>query len=268
VTIAASQVRDFEWIRRNIRDDERAVLTDVTSSYAVLSVMGPKSRELLSLLTSDDLSSEAFPFGTAREIDLSYARVRAQRITFVGELGWELYIPSEFAVDVYDAIKRVGDGFGLAHAGYHALDSLRLEKAYRHWGHDIGPADTPLEAGLAFAVAFNKQANFIGRDAVLRQKETGVSRRLLAFVLENSQLPLFHNEPIFSKAGVAGRITSGGYGYTLGAPIGLGYVAVDSQREPSELLGDAFEVDIAGERASAKPYLRSPYDPKSLAIRR
>ena len=184
VTIAASQNRDFHWIQRHIPQDKRAVLTDVSSAYAVLGIMGPRSRELLSRLTDDDLSNEAFPFGTSREIDLGYGRVRALRLTYVGELGWELYVPSEFAAGIYDVIVNEGEAFGLAHAGYHALDSLRLEKGYRSWGHDISPADTPLEAGLGFAVAFNNNAKFLGRDALLRQRDAGIARRMVIFTLD------------------------------------------------------------------------------------
>jgi glycine cleavage system aminomethyltransferase T/glycine/D-amino acid oxidase-like deaminating enzyme len=267
VTIAASQIRDFEWTKRNIAESDRVILTDVTSSYAVLGVMGPKSRELLSRLTPESLSNESFPFGTAKEIDFAFAKVRAHRLTYVGELGWELYIPSEFAVGVYDAIIEEGEAFDLTHAGYHAMDSLRLEKAYRHWGHDIGPSDTPLEAGLAFAVALDKQSDFIGRDALLRQRDDGVSRRLCAFVLPSSELPLFHNEPILSDNKVVGRITSGGYGHTVDAPIGLGYVNVNPRSKPSDILENRFEIEIAGERVSAEPHLRPPYDPKNQAIR-
>ena len=267
VTIAASQIRDFHWIRRNIADGERAVLTDLTSAYSVLGVMGPKSRDLLSRLTPDDLSNAAFPFGTAREIDLAYARVRAMRMTFVGELGWEIHIPTEFTTAVYDAIVGEGIAFGLRHAGYHALDSLRLEKAYRHWGHDIGPTDTPLEAGLGFAVAFSKPPGFIGRDALSRQRDAGIRRRLLTFVLEDTQQPLFHNEPISRGAEVAGRVTSGGFGHTIGAPIGLGYVSLRDGSNAAALLGESFQIEIAGQRVAARAHLAAPYDPKNLASR-
>jgi 4-methylaminobutanoate oxidase (formaldehyde-forming) len=229
--------------------------------------MGPRSRDLLSNLTADDVSNEAFPFGTGKEIDLAFARVRAHRVTYVGELGWELYIPSEFAVGVYDSIVEAGEAFDLSHAGYHAMDSLRLEKAYRHWGHDIGPSDTPLEAGLSFAVAWDKQTNFVGRDALLRQREAGIDRRLCTFVLATRDLPLFHNEPIVSDNSVVGRITSGGYAHTLDAPIGLGYVAVAPRSKSSDILSRTFEIEIAGERVPAIPHLRPPYDPTNQTIR-
>src|SRR5581483_5515508 len=153
VTVAASAVHDLDWIRRHVPAGARAVLTDVTSGYAVVSVMGPRSRELLGRLTSADLGTAAFPFGTAREIDVGYATVRALRITYVGELGWELHVPTDFAAGVYDALVTEGAAVGLRHAGYHALDSLRMEKGYRSWGHDITSEDTPLEAGLGFTVA-------------------------------------------------------------------------------------------------------------------
>ena len=267
VTIAASQIRDFEWIKRHIADTDHAVLTDVTSSYAVLGVMGPRARALLEAQSGDDLTNEGFPFGTGKEIELAFAKVRAHRISFVGELGWELYIPTEFAVGVYDAIRESGRALGMAHAGYHAMDSLRLEKAYRHWGHDIGPSDTPLEAGLGFAISIDKGCDFTGRDALLRQMEKGVERRLVTFVLSSQDVSVFHNEPIISDQRVVGRITSGGYGHTLNASIGLGYVTVERGSKPSDVLERSFEIEVAGERVPAKPHVRPPYDPNNQVIR-
>lgn len=170
VTAAATQVRDFQWLKDHIPAGAKATLTDVTSGMAVLSIMGPNSRALLQSLTHTDMSNEAFPFGTSQIIDLGYARVRASRVTFVGELGWELYIATEYATGVFDAIVAAGAPFGLKHAGYHALNSLRMEKGYRHWSHDISPDDTPIEAGLGFTVAYDKPGGFIGRDALLKQK--------------------------------------------------------------------------------------------------
>src|SRR5690348_3850266 len=224
VTSAASQTRDFAWLKRHIAEDVRAGVVDVTSAYAVLSVMGPRSREHLQSLTPDDLSNSAFPFGTSREIELGYALVRATRITYVGELGWELYIPTEFALGVYDAVVGAGETFGLRHAGYHALNSLRIEKAYRHWGHDITEDDTPLEAGLGFAVAFGKARPFIGRDALLRQREAGIKSRLATFTLDDPQRMLYHNEPVWRDGELVGRTTSGMFGHTIGRPIAFGYV--------------------------------------------
>ncbi len=267
VTSAASQTRDLAWLRRHIPGDARAVAVDVTSAYAVLSVMGPRSRELLATLTDADLSNAGFPFATSREIDLAYARVRATRITYVGELGWELYIPTEFAAGVYDALVAEGARFGLCHAGYHALNSLRIEKAYRHWGHDITEEDTPLEAGLGFAVAL-KKPGFIGRDALLRQKEAGLTRRLVTFALDDPDRMLYHNEPIWRDGRLAGRITSGMYGHTVGAAIGLGYVADEGRVVPDDFVTSGrFEIEIAGDRIPARAALGPLYDPKSERVK-
>ncbi|MGQ0543844.1 MAG: aminomethyltransferase family protein [Betaproteobacteria bacterium] len=239
VSIAASQARDFARIRRHIPADARAVLTDVTSSYAVLNVQGPSSPGLISRLGGDASQS----FMTMKQIDLGDARAWALRVSYIGEKGWELYIPAEFAVNAYDALVAAGEGLGLRHAGYHALDSLLLEKGYRSWGHDLSPADTPLEAGLGFAVAFDKSPAFIGREALLRQREEGVKRRLRLFTPDDREGLLFHDEPIYGDGKVAGRITSGAYGHTLGRAVGLGYVQLP--------LAKKYEIDIAGERVAA-----------------
>ncbi|MCC2664953.1 MAG: dependent oxidoreductase, partial [Geminicoccaceae bacterium] len=189
-TAAATQARDFHWLQRHIPQDAHAVLTDVTSGFAVLALMGPGSRDLLARLTPADLSNRAFPFGSAQEIELGYALVRAQRISYVGELGYEIYLPSEFAGPVFDTIMDRSGG-EIALAGFHALDSLRLEKAYRHFGHDIADEDTPFEAGLGFAVALGKPGGFIGRDALLRAEERAPTRRLVQFRLRDPG-PLLH----------------------------------------------------------------------------
>ncbi len=262
VTSAAVAVHDFDWIQRHISADARAVLTDVTSAHAVLGVMGPRARELVGRLTDDDLGTAAFPFGTAREIHLGYATVRALRITYVGELGWELYVPTEFAAGVYDAVVAAGAELGLRHAGYHAMDSLRMEKAYRSWGHDITSEDTPLEAGLDFAVAFDKPTPFVGRDALLRQRERPLRRRLAVFVLEDPEPVLFGDEPIYRDGVLAGRITSGAYGHTLGRAIGLGYVGSEAGVDRGFIETGAYELEIAGERVRATASLQAPYDPK------
>ena len=268
VTSAACQTRDLAWLKRNIPAEARAAVFDATSAYAVLGVMGPRSRALLQSLTDDDLSNAAFPFAASREIDLAYARVRATRITYVGELGWELYIPSEFALGVYDAIVAAGAQFGLGHAGYHALNSLRVEKAYRHWGHDITEEDTPLEAGLGFAVAFGKKRAFIGRDALLRQREAGIKRRLATFTLDDPQRMLYHNEPIWRDGELVGRTTSAMFGHTIGRPVAFGYIE-DKGRivEPEFLRTGSYEIEVAGERIPARCTLGALYDPQSERVR-
>jgi glycine cleavage system aminomethyltransferase T len=268
VTAAASQARDFAWLRRHIPEEARAVALDVTSAYAVLGVMGPHSRDLLARLTADDLSDVAFPFGASREIDLAMARVRATRITYVGELGWELYIPAEFAVGVYDALVAEGAAVRLHHAGYHAMNSLRMEKAYRHWGHDIADEDTPLEAGLSFAVAWDKPDGFIGRDALLRQKAAGVRRRLALFALEDERPLLYHNEPIWRDGQIVGRITSGMFGHTTQRSLGMGYVEnVKGNATPEFVMSGRYEIEIADTRVPARVSLRPAHDPDGHRIR-
>ena len=267
VTSAGSVTRDYTWMRRHIPDDARATLTDVSSSYAVLSVMGPRSRDLLARLTDADLSNEAFPFLTSKEIYLGYAPVRASRITYVGELGWEFYIPTEFACNVYESIVREGGEFGLMHAGYHALDSLRLEKAYRSWGHDITSVDTPLEAGLKFAVAFDMGVDFIGRDALLRQIERGLEKRLAIFVLEDPEPLLLGDEPIYRDGVIVGRTTSGNYGHALERSVAMGYLENEEGATPGWIRSGSYEIEVATERFSANVRLSPPYDPKGEKIK-
>ncbi|MFZ9629934.1 MAG: GcvT family protein [Ilumatobacteraceae bacterium] len=267
VTAAATQIRDLSYLQQHLPPS--VTVTDVTSAMAVLSVQGPKSREFLQSLTPDDLSNESFPFGTSRIIDIGYARVRASRVTFVGELGWELYIPTEFAAGVFDVIVEAGAAFGLRHAGYHALNSLRMEKGYRHWGHDISPDETPLEAGLGFCVAWDKPGGFIGREALLEQKQQGVRQRLAQFALESDAHLLYHNEPIWRDGVLVGRITSGMFGHHVGASLGMGYVArPDSGFVTREhVLEGRYEIEVAGERVPARVSLEPFYDPKSLRVK-
>ena len=266
VTGASVQVRDFDWLTRHIPDDAHCIATDVTSAYAVIGVMGPNSRALLQSLTPDDLSNENFPFAHSREIELGMSLVRASRITYVGELGWELYVPTEFAAHIFEVIMEAGSEFGLMPAGLHALNSLRIEKAYRHWGHDITEVETPIEAGLDFAVKTDKPS-FIGRDAILRQKETGVKARLVQFALTDSEAMLYHNEPIYRDGIIVGNIESGMYGHTLGAAIGLGYVKNEEGVDADFVKSGTYELEVAGQRIAASASLRPMYDPKSERIK-
>ena len=263
ITSATSQTRDLHRIRRHIADQQIS-LTDVTSAYAVLGVMGPNARTLLNRVTKADLSIEAFPFGDSQMIEIGYAPVRAMRVTYVGELGWELHIPSEFALYVYDLLMSADK---IKPVGMHAMDSLRIEKAYRHWGHDITDEDTPLEAGLGFAVAFDKPGGFIGRDALLRQKEAGLKKRLVQFLLEDPEPLLYHNEPIFRDDEIVGYISSGMYGHTLGAAVGLGYVNNEQRVDAEFIKSGRYEIEVAGVRVPASASLRPMYDPKNLRIR-
>ena len=264
---AETETRDAHWLRRHIPEGAHAVLTNVTSGEGVIAVMGPKSRDFLQSLTPDDLSDAAFPFGTARQIELGYALVRAHRITYVGELGWELYVPTEFMAGVYDALVAGGAAFGLKHAGYHALNSLRMEKAYRHWGHDVTDEDTPLEAGLGFAVKLDKAGGFIGREALMRQKAEGVRQRLVQFLLKDPAPMLYHNEPIWQGDRIAGYIRSGMYAHTLGAACGLGYVTAADGGVVGPIGADDYEIEIAGVRYAATASLKPLYDPANARIK-
>ncbi len=274
VTAGASQIRDLAWLLKNIPDEAHVNVTDVTSGYAVLSVMGPESRNLLAKLTPTDLSNEAFPFGTGKDIEIGYGKALALRMTYVGELGWEIYTPTEFAQDIFDKILAAGTDHGMQLAGMHALNSLRLEKAFRHWGHDISDEDTPLEAGLGFAVKFDKPGGFIGREALLRQKEglsdvkNGVlKKRLVQFALEDTEPLLYHNEPIWCDGKIVGDLTSGMYAHTLRTSLGMGYVSNEDGVNKDFLESSTFEIEVAGERYQASASLKAFYDPKSERVR-
>jgi 4-methylaminobutanoate oxidase (formaldehyde-forming) len=266
VTGATAATHNTHWIARQI-GAARAVLTDVTSAQAVLGVMGPRSRQLLARLTDADLSAAAFPFLTSREIWLGSAPVRAARVTYVGELGWELYVPTELAAGVYDALVAAGEDLGLRHAGYHAMDSLRIEKAYRSWGHDIGGEDTPFEAGLGFAVRLDKRAPFTGRDALLARQGKPLARRLAVFVLDDPEPLLYHDEPIWRDGALVGRIASGAYGHTVARAVGLGWIACPDGVTEAFVASGRWEIEIACERVPARAQLTPPYDPKSLRVR-
>ena len=267
VTAGATARRDFAWLKRHTPEDAHCFVTDVTSGLAVLSLMGPNSRALLSAVSPDDFSNAAFPFASSREIEIGAARARASRITYVGELGWELYVPSEFAVGVFDAIVTAGAPFGLKLAGLHALDSCRIEKAYRHWGHDISDEDTPIEAGLMFAVKLNKGADFIGRDALLRRREAPATKRLLQLALLDREPLLYGNEPVWLGKSIVGRTTSGAYGHTLGAAIALGFVEHPEVATRGFVEAGGFEIEVAGRRVAARASVAPMYDPKSERIR-
>ena len=265
VSGSAQTTRDLDWIRRSIPPEARASLTDVTSDYAVFGVMGPSARALLTGVAGADLGNEAFPFATMRDIGIGRAPVRALRVTYVGEMGWELYVPVEFAPAVYDDLVRAGRELGLRDAGYYALDSLRLEKGYRAWGRDIGPDCTPLEAGLAFAVCLDKP--FTGREALVRQREQGLTQRLVQFVLDDPEPLLFGGELILRDGQSVGEVRSAAYGHTLGRSVALGWVRNADGVDRAYIEAGAYELDVGGERFAATAHLRSPYDPKGARIR-
>lgn len=270
VTIVGSQTRDFSWLVRHIPEDAHAVATDVSSGFTMLALMGPNSRDLLQALSRADLGNEAFPFATSREIEIGYARVRATRLTYVGELGWELYIPAEFAAHVFDRIVEAGPDFGLRHGGFFAVNCLRMEKGYRHWGHDIGEEDSPLEAGLGFAVSFDKPGGFIGRDALMRAKELGTpAKRLVQIRLQGGvDAPLvYHEEPIVRDGGIIGSVTSGGFGHRVGASLGMGYVHCPDGVTRDFLDSGTFEVEVACKRYPAEVRFSPFFDPRNERIK-
>ncbi|BBK32372.1 4-methylaminobutanoate oxidase (formaldehyde-forming) [Stella humosa] len=268
VTSGSAQTRDRAWLQGQVPDGARVTITDITSGLPMLGLMGPRSRELMGRLTGQDMGNDAFPFATSREVEIGYATVRASRITYVGELGWELYVPAEFAVHVFDRIVAAGAEFGLGHAGYHAMNACRMEKAYRHWGHDIGGEDDPVAAGLGFAVAWDKPGGFVGRDALLRRREQGTpTRRLVQFRLADDRPSLHHEEPVWRDGVIVGSTTSGMYGHRIGASLGMGYVHNPDGVTAEWLASGRFEIEVAWERHEAVAQLKPFYDPAGARIR-
>jgi sarcosine dehydrogenase len=267
VTGTGFATHDADWIRRNIPEGMDAHLRDVTSAYAVLSLMGPRARDVLAQLTRDDVSNAGFPFGRIREISVAGAPVMALRVTYVGELGWELHIPVEFAATVYEALMQAGAAQGIANAGYRAIETLRLEKGYRAWGADIGPDHTPLEAGLSWAVKLRKDIPFLGREALAAQRQAGLKKLLASFTVEDPAVILLGRETIYRDGERVGWLASGGFGHTLGKPIGLGYVRRAVGVDEAFVLGGAYELEVAGERVPAQVHLAPLYDARMERIK-
>ena len=261
VVPGATLQRDLAWLRKQLRSEEFVVITDITAAEAVLVLMGPKARDVITRVSPNDFSNEAFPFGTAQEIEIGMGLARAHRVTYVGELGWELYVSSDQTAHVFEAIEEAGKAFGLKLCGLHTLDSCRIEKGFRHFGHDITDEDHVLEAGLGFAVKTNK-GDFIGREAVLKKREAGLERRMLQFKLRDPQPLLFHNEALVRDGKIVSIITSGNYGHHLGGAIGMGYVPCAGETE-EQVLASNYEIEIAGQRFAADASIRPMYDPKS-----
>jgi len=265
VTGTAFATHDLDWIRRNIPEDLRCEAAEITGSKAVLSLMGPKAREILQAITDADVSNTGFPFGHAREIGIAGAPVLALRVTYVGELGWELHIPSESAVNVYNALMQAGVPCGLVNAGYRAIESLRLEKAYRAWGSDIGPDHTPLEAGLGWAAKLSKNIPFKGREALAVQKSAGVNKMLAGFTCA-PDVVLLGRETIYRDGERVGWLTSGGYGYTVQKSIGYGYVRVAGVTA-EYLRAGSYELEVAGDRIPCALHLSALIDPDMTGVK-
>ena len=264
VTPAATRLADQTWMRRN-QGDFNVVITDVTAGEGVLAVMGPNARKLLQAVSPNDFSNAVNPFGTAQEIELGMGLARVHRVTYVGELGWEIYMPSDMAGHMFETLHEAGQDMGLKLCGMHMMDTCRIEKGFRHFGHDITSEDHVLEAGLGFAVKTDKP-NFIGRDAVLAKRETGLEQRLVQFKLTDAEPLLYHNEPILRNGENVGYLSSGGYGHYVGAAIGMGYVPCKGE-SVAELLASSFEIDVMGTRVKAEAKLKPFYDPKSERVK-
>lgn len=260
VVAGAILTRCLAWLRGHVGEDF-AVVTDATAGEAVFCVMGPEARSVLAKISPDYLSNEGFPFGTAREIEVGMGLARAHRVTYVGELGWELYVPTDQAAHVFESLMETG----VSLCGLHALDSCRIEKAFRHWGHDITDEDHVLEAGLGFAVKTAKPA-FLGREAVMRKKEAGLARRLVQFRVTDPEVMLFHNEAVVRDGKIVGPVTSAAYGHFLGGAVGLGYVPCPGE-SAEEVLASRYEIEVAGRRVAAVASLAPMYDPKSDRVR-
>jgi glycine cleavage system aminomethyltransferase T len=237
----------------------------------MVAVMGPKSRALLQKLTGEDLSNTGFPFATSREVEIGYARVRASRITYVGELGWELYIPAEFAGHVMETLLSAGEAFGLAPAGMHGMNNARMEKGYRHWGHDIADEDNPIESGLGFAVAWDKPGGFIGRDALLPLRgKKDLAKRLVCIALKDDSETapmMYHEEPVYRNGVLVGSTTSGAWGHRVGKSLSIALVKNPAGVTPEWLSMGKWEVEIAWKRYAADVQLQSFYDPKGERIK-
>jgi 4-methylaminobutanoate oxidase (formaldehyde-forming) len=267
VTGTGFATHDFDWISRNIPAGARAELVDVTSGSAVLSLMGPEARDILARVCPDDLTNAGFPFGTARRISVARCPVLALRVTYVGELGWELHMPTDVAVTVYEALMAAGADLGLVNAGYRAIETLRLEKGYRAWGSDIGPDHTPVEAGLAWACKMKSGVPFLGRDAVAAQLAGGVKKRLAAFTVEDPAVILLGRETIYRDGVRVGWLSSGGFGHTLGKPIGYGYLRLAEGVTDEWMKTGRYELEVASERVPCQMHLTALYDPSNARIK-
>ena len=268
VTGAVQGVRDAVWIRRHLGPDDFVTVADVTSAYAVLGVMGPKSREVLLRAGAGGLDNDSHPYLRWRNIEVGHAVVRAARVTYVGELGWELHVPTEFARGVYDVLHEAGARLGLLDAGYHALGSLRIEKGYRAWGAELSPDETPFEAGLGFAVKLDKGA-FSGRQALLGKRAEGPPRkRLLQLRAEDAEAFLHGGEPILWRGRHVGQITSAAFGHTIGRPVAMGYVRAVDDASVADMVGaGGFEAEIALRRFPISASFSAWHDPKGERLR-
>ena len=267
ITGSGQQVRDINLLQRRIAKRDFVTLTDMTSAFAVLGIMGPNSRKLMTKLSPDDFSNEMFPYLSHREIEIGDTVAQASRISYVGELGWELYIPSETAVPLYDRIQEAGTDLGLKNAGSMAMTGLRLEKGYCAWGRDIGPDDTPLEAGMGFLTKLAGTSNFVGRAALEQQSELGLGRRRVLLSVKDPEVVIMGLEPILVEGEILGYTTSAAFGYSLGRSVAMGYIRLEGN-SAEELVGSAkFEIEVALDRYPATASLCPLYDKFNSRLR-
>ncbi len=266
---AGQAIKDLHWLNSHIGEDEFCCVSDITNAWAVLGVMGPGSRDLLTETLNHNMTTDAFAFGSFQPVELGMSCAYAARVSFVGELGWELYVPVEQAHHGFDLLWKRGESHGLRLAGIHTLDSCRIEKKFVHYGHDVADQDTPLECGMGFVCDFGKKIPFTGRDAILRQLESRgfMHKRLLQFLLQDPQVMLYHHEPILRDGEIVGQLTSGSYGHTLGGSVGLGYVKAENEVNQEYLESGSFEIDVGGDRISANASLKAMYDPGAQRMR-
>ncbi|TIS72548.1 MAG: FAD-dependent oxidoreductase, partial [Mesorhizobium sp.] len=267
VTGTGFRTHDFSWIGDHVGNELDVTLTDVTEDYGTLSLMGPRARDVLAAVTDADVSNTAFPFGHVREISIAGHTVRALRVTYVGELGWELHMPIAATGEIFDALMRAGEKHGIRPVGYRALESLRLEKGYRAWGSDITPNDTPQEAGLGWAVKLRKNTDFLGRRALEEISGAALKKRFAGFTVEDREIVLLGRETILRNSEPVGYLTSGGYGYTVGKNIGYGYVRNADGVSDDFLASGDYELVVALERTPAKIHIEPLYDPAGARIR-
>jgi glycine cleavage system aminomethyltransferase T len=263
ITGTAVGNHDVGWIRRHVPDDGSVVVTDITSARACFGLWGPAARDILAAMTSVDVSDAAFPYLTAKPITVGNVPLLALRVTYVGELGWELYPPTEFGVALWDAIWEAGKPHGLVAGGYRAIDALRLEKGYRVWSSDITPEETPYQAGLGFAVDLEKDLDFIGREALLVARAAGPRKRLRCLVLDDPLAVALGNEPVRVEGRIVGRVTSGGYGFAVERSIAYAYLPSDDAA-----IGTRGEVEVFGDWIGFEVAREPLYDPDNARIKR
>jgi heterotetrameric sarcosine oxidase gamma subunit len=267
MTSAATGLAEQAWLRKNTPADARVGITDISSAQAAFGISGPRAREFLAAYTDSDMSSAAFPFGTSQQISIGPVDLRAQRISYTGECGWEVFVDAAFAPYLFELLMSGEKATAPKLIGFHAAESLRTEKAYRHWGHDIGYVDTPFESGLMFASKMEKPGGFIGCEALQARLVAGSERQLLQFLLESRGRFIYHNEPIYLDNQLVGAITTGTYGHTLGAPVGLGWVSMPEGGSQTSLSDRQFEILVAGRKVPARASLKPMYDPLNEKLR-